>query len=169
MAVDVSLVLTAPLPQRRVLEPSPEPSPSGPQAPQQEPSYYDISMLKPPTWGWEIASYFFLGGLSAGSYLLARMADRFGGQRSREVTKVGTTVAALAVAPCAPLLIADLGDPARFHHMLRVFKPWSPMNLGAWTLTGYSGAAALALLREWGGDARIPRSGPHWRRSPTAW
>ena len=33
--------------------------------------------------------------------------------------------------------------------MLRVFKPWSPMNLGAWVLTAYSGVAAVALLREW--------------------
>jgi len=127
----------------------PTATPSGPQAPEEKPSYYDISMLKPPTWGWEIASYFFLGGLSAGSYLLARLAERFGGARYREVTRTGTAVAALALAPCAPLLIADLGDPRRFHHMLRVFKPWSPMNLGAWTLTGYGGAVALALLREW--------------------
>ncbi|HZU36046.1 MAG TPA: NrfD/PsrC family molybdoenzyme membrane anchor subunit, partial [Gemmataceae bacterium] len=39
--------------------------------------------------------------------------------------------------------------PARFHHMLRVWKPRSPMNLGAWTLTAYSGAVSLAVLREW--------------------
>src|SRR5262249_57882538 len=36
-----------------------------------------------------------------------------------------------------PLLIADLGRPERFLHMLRVFKPSSPMNLGAWALTGF--------------------------------
>jgi formate-dependent nitrite reductase membrane component NrfD len=35
-------------------------------------------------------------------------------------------------------LIADLGRPDRFHHMLRIFKPLSPMNLGAWTLTGFT-------------------------------
>src|SRR5262249_7817892 len=43
-----------------------------------------------------------------------------------------------ALVPCAPLLIADLGAPKRFHHMLRVFKPSSPMNLGAWSLLGFS-------------------------------
>ena len=36
------------------------------------------------------------------------------------------------------LLILDLGDPLRFHHMLRVFKPSSPMSLGTWCLTIYS-------------------------------
>lgn len=132
------------LPPREV----PAASPS-PQTRREEHSYYDVSMLKPPVWGWEIATYFFLGGVSAGAYLLARVADRFGGRRYRPVVRAGTAVAALAAVPCAPLLIADLGDPKRFHHMLRVWKPQSPMNLGAWTLTAYSGAVATAVLREW--------------------
>lgn len=36
------------------------------------------------------------------------------------------------------LLVLDLGDKLRFHHMLRVFKPSSPMSLGTWCLTAYS-------------------------------
>ena len=32
----------------------------------------------------------------------------------------------------------DLGDPLRFHHMLRVFKPSSPMSLGTWCLTVFA-------------------------------
>lgn len=115
----------------------------------EEHGYYDLSMLKPPVWGGEIAAYFFLGGLSAGCYVLARMAERFGGARHRAVVRAGTFLAALAALPCAPLLIHDLGDPKRFLNMLRLFKPRSPMNLGAWTLTAYSGAAATAVLREW--------------------
>jgi len=35
-------------------------------------------------------------------------------------------------------LVLDLGDKLRFHHMLRVFKPSSPMSLGTWSLTVYS-------------------------------
>jgi formate-dependent nitrite reductase membrane component NrfD len=132
------------LPPREGTPPVPRPGEVG----AEQPSYYDTAMLKPPTWKWEVASYFFLGGLSAGAYLLSRMAERFGGERYRDVRRAGTAVAALTVLPCAPLLIIDLGDPSRFHHMLRVFKPHSPMNLGAWTLTGYSGAAAAAVLRE---------------------
>ena len=62
--------------------------------------------------------------------------------------------------PLRPLLIADLGDPKRFLNMLRVFKPHSPMNLGAWTLTAYTGVSVLALLREWlrGDSAPADRS-----------
>ena len=115
----------------------------------QEPSYYDVPMLKPPVWTWEVPVYFFLGGLSAGAYILARVAERFGGKRYHEVTRAGTVIAALAALPCPLLLIADLGDPKRFHHMLRIWKPASPMNLGTWTLIGYSSVLALATLREW--------------------
>lgn len=116
---------------------------------QSEPSYYDVSILKAPTWEWQIAWYFFLGGLSGGSFVLARLAERFGGQQYRRLTQAGTAIAMAALAPCPVLLIWDLGDPKRFHHMLRVFKPRSPMNFGAWVLTAYSGPAAIALLREW--------------------
>ena len=115
------------------------------------PSYYDVPMLKVPVWTWEVPAYFFLGGVSAGAFVLARLARRFGGASRRDLARAGTTVAALALLPCPPLLIKDLGDPRRLHHMLRVFKPRSPMNLGSWTLTAYGGIVALALLREWRG------------------
>jgi formate-dependent nitrite reductase membrane component NrfD len=118
------------------------------------PSYYDIPLLKKPVWSWEIGCYFFLGGLSAGSYLLARVAERLGGARYRAVTRAGTAIAVTALLPCPILLIDDLGHRSRFHHMLRVFKPRSPMNLGSWVLTGYSGVLFLTALREWLGGAR---------------
>jgi formate-dependent nitrite reductase membrane component NrfD len=100
--------------------------------------YYGLPMLKRPTWGWEIAGYFFLEGVSAGSFLMASLAAQSGDKRLRPVTRSGHYTALLAFIPCPPLLIADLGDRSRFHHMLRVFKPSSPMNLGAWTLSAYS-------------------------------
>jgi formate-dependent nitrite reductase membrane component NrfD len=122
------------------------------------PGYHDIPMLKPPVWTDMIAWYFFLGGLSGGAYVTARLAERIGGPRFRGVGAVGTGVAALAALPCAPLLIADLGDPKRFHHMLRVFKPESPMNLGSWVLTGYHGCGAAALAHEFLRDSSVMQS-----------
>ncbi|AMV25148.1 Polysulfide reductase, NrfD [Gemmata sp. SH-PL17] len=46
------------------------------------------------------------------------------------------------------LLVLDLGDPLRFHHMLRVFKPSSPMSLGTWCLTLYSLPLTLVVAVE---------------------
>jgi hypothetical protein len=54
------------------------------------------------------------------------------------------------------MLVFDLGDPLRFHHMLRVFKPHSPMSVGTWCLTIFSlsltAAAGLSVLAELGLD-----------------
>jgi formate-dependent nitrite reductase membrane component NrfD len=124
-------------------------SPTDPQSVQKEPSYYDIPLLKKPVWGWEIATYFFLGGLSAGAYLLGRVAERAGGEKYRGLTRTAADVALGALIPCPPLLIADLGDPKRFHHMLRVWKPTSPMNLGTWSVVAYSGMAAYEVVRQY--------------------
>jgi formate-dependent nitrite reductase membrane component NrfD len=110
--------------------------------------YYGLPMLKRPTWGWEIAGYFFLEGVSAGSFLMASLAARSGDKRLRTVARAGHYTALLAFIPCPPLLIADLGDPSRFHHMLRVFKPSSPMNLGAWALSAYSLPLTLLAAKQ---------------------
>jgi formate-dependent nitrite reductase membrane component NrfD len=61
--------------------------------------------------------------------------------------------------PCAPLLIADLGRPSRFHHMLRLFKPSSPMNLGAWALTTHGAFATLTALRALAAKGKLPVPG----------
>jgi formate-dependent nitrite reductase membrane component NrfD len=132
-----------------------------PQDPSTEPSYYDVSILKPPPWKWEIAWYFFLGGLSTGAYVIARVAERAGGDERRDVGRAGAYTALLAILPCPPLLIHDLGDPARFHHMLRVWKPSSPMSFGTWAIMGYSTMAGAEAVRQWMLD-RYPthRRGP---------
>src|SRR5689334_16469853 len=54
-----------------------------PQSSETEPSYYDVPILQAPTWKWQIAAYFYLGGLSAGAYLISRAAEWFGGKRHR--------------------------------------------------------------------------------------
>jgi hypothetical protein len=46
------------------------------------------------------------------------------------------------------LLISDLGRPERFHHMLRVFKVTSPMNVGSWVLLVSGGASNTQAMLE---------------------
>jgi formate-dependent nitrite reductase membrane component NrfD len=106
--------------------------------------YYDYPVVRRPVWTWEVPAYFWLGGMAAGAYSTASLAQCFGSADDRQIAADGFYVAAAALVPCAPLLVADLGRPDRFHHMLRIFKPLSPMNLGAWTLTGFT---PLAFLR----------------------
>ena len=54
-------------------------------------------------------------------------------------------VALAALMPSPPLLIMDLGRPERFYNMLRIFKPRSPMSMGAWALTAFGDLAAAAV------------------------
>jgi formate-dependent nitrite reductase membrane component NrfD len=100
--------------------------------------YYDYPVIRRPVWTWEVPAYFWLGGMGAGAFVTASLAQNLGSDDDRRVAADGFFVAAAALIPCAPLLIGDLGRPERFHHMLRIFKPLSPMNLGAWTLTGFT-------------------------------
>ena len=108
-------------------------------------SYYGRPVLKPPVWDWRIAAYLFSGGLSAGSALLAAGADMTDRPGLRRVGRLGALGALMA---SMYFLIADLGRPLRFHHMLRVAKPSSPMSVGTWILGAYGPGAGLAAVAE---------------------
>jgi len=54
--------------------------------------------------------------------------------------------AAVAANVSTPLLIADLGRPERFLNMLRIFKPQSPMSVGAWIVAAFGGTSTAAII-----------------------
>ena len=95
-----------------------------------------------PLWGWEVATYFWLGGMASGSAFVSLACDVTGDHRSAAIAR---KVALGVVAPAPVLLIADLGRPERFLNMTRIFKPRSPMNTGAWCLLAFSGSGGLAV------------------------
>ena len=95
-----------------------------------------------PLWSWEVATYFWFGGMASGSAFVALACDAAGDHRSAAIAR---KVALGAVAPAPVLLIADLGRPERFLNMMRIFKPRSPMNTGAWCLVAFSGSNALGV------------------------
>jgi Polysulphide reductase, NrfD len=99
-------------------------------------------LMKPPVWTWEVPLYFWLGGVAAGSSFVALACDVAGDRRSARIAR---EVALGAVGPAPLLLIADLGRPARFLNMLRIFKPRSPMNTGAWCLVAFSAVGSAAV------------------------
>lgn len=123
----------------------------------EEPSYYDYPVLKQPTWTWEIIWYFFFGGLAAGSYVIASIATLFGSQEDRIIARWGYYLSILAILPCPPLLIKDLGRPERFLHMLRIFKVKSPMSMGTWALLGFSFFSAITAIIQAARDGMLGR------------
>jgi formate-dependent nitrite reductase membrane component NrfD len=106
-------------------------------------SYYGRPVIKEPTWTWEIPVYFFTGGLGGASSTLGFAAKLLGNEK---LSRTALYLGAVADAVSAPLLISDLGRPERFHHMLRVVKVTSPMNVGAWILTVAGGASNTAAV-----------------------
>ena len=121
-------------------------------------AYRDVPILKKPVWNHEIAAYFYLGGISAGSALIGSIAEVVGGERHKSLAHAAHYVSFATFLPCPALLIDDLGLPGRFHHMLRVFKPSSPMNLGAWAFLAHGAGATVTVAR------MLAAEGRRWRR-----
>lgn len=109
-------------------------------------TYYGLPALKEPVWRASIPAYFYVGGLAGSSALLAAAAQLTADPRLRGLVGRGRLLALGGAAASAGLLIEDLGRPGRFLHMLRVFRPTSPMSVGSWVLTGFGAASALAAL-----------------------
>jgi hypothetical protein len=109
-----------------------------------ETGYYGIPLLKEPSWTWEVPLYFFVGGAAGAAAVVGAIASYAGADR--KLVRDARWIAAAGALISPALLIADLGRPERFLAMLRVFKPRSPMSVGAWTLLGFSGGATAAAF-----------------------
>lgn len=109
-----------------------------------ETGYYGIPLLKPPQWTHQIPVYFFVGGAAGAAAVISAIAHYFGADR--KLVRDARWIAAAGAVISPALLIADLGRPERFLGMLRVFKPQSPMSVGAWTLVGFSSAVSAATF-----------------------
>jgi formate-dependent nitrite reductase membrane component NrfD len=118
-------------------------------------SYYGRQILKTPTWKTpDVPLYLFLGGLAGASAVLAEGAALTGRPDLERIARIG---AAGGAAAGSVALVHDLGRPERFLHMLRVFKPTSPLSVGSFILAPFSGLAGAAAASNLTG--RLPRPG----------
>ena len=122
--------------------------PPGAPFPQASPAtgYYGLPLLKEPQWKWEIPAYFFVGGAAGAASVIAAMANWVG--RDPGLRRNARLVAAGGALLSTGLLVSDLGRPARFLNMLRVFKKQSPMSVGAWTLAAFGASSSAAAFAE---------------------
>src|ERR1700735_826426 len=118
--------------------------------------YANIPVTKVPAWEGMLAWDVLLNGMATGLFMAPAVSELAAPAVFLRVAKVAYPVALVLLLVDLGLLVLDLGDPLRFHHMLRVFKPGSPMSVGTWCLTIFSlpltAAAALSLLAELGMD-----------------
>ncbi len=122
--------------------------------------YADREPTKPPDWHGLVVWDLFFNAVTTGLFLVAASCDLARPGLFAPVAAWAYPVALVVLLVDLLCLVLDLGDPLRFHHMLRVFKPSSPMSLGTWCLTAYSFplTAVVALqVVGWLGWADVPR------------
>ena len=107
--------------------------------------YYGRPILLWPHWDVRIKAYLFLSGVAAGAFVVGALAT-LRKKDADDISRIAFCVAAAAGGASLPILVSHLGKPERFHHMLRVFKPASPMNAGAWALSAMAPIALLLAL-----------------------
>lgn len=118
----------------------------------------------PPDWLWYILFYFFLAGLSGGSYLIATLLRLRGDPADEPMARIGFYVAfpPMVIAPI--LLTLDLGQPLRFWHMLwnttpdaqgLTFKYWSPMSVGVWAVMLFGAITTVSFLEALARDGKL--------------
>jgi formate-dependent nitrite reductase membrane component NrfD len=118
-------------------------------------SYYGKQIIKTPTWKTpDVPLYLFLGGLAGASAVLAEGAAVRGLTSLEQVTR---GAAAAGAAAGTVFLVHDLGRPARFLNMLRVFKVTSPLSVGSFILAPFGGLSGAAFASTVTG--RLPRLG----------
>jgi formate-dependent nitrite reductase membrane component NrfD len=114
-----------------------------------------------PHWGWLITLYFFFGGIAGGALFLSGLLHFSGRSEDRPQVRRGHYIAFAGALSSGLLLTLDLTRPLRFWHMLfqpdgsPMFKPWSPMSVGAWGLLVFSGVAMLSATASAAEEGRI--------------
>jgi formate-dependent nitrite reductase membrane component NrfD len=111
-----------------------------------DPTYYDRPMLKAPVWKPYIPLYYYVGGAAGASLVLGAAAQFDGSHELDRLVRRCHWIGIIGSSIGGILLVADLGRPERFLAMLRVFRPTSPMNMGAWILAIAPSAAVTAGL-----------------------
>jgi formate-dependent nitrite reductase membrane component NrfD len=127
-------------------------------------------MSQAPHWEWYyVALYFFIGGTAAGAYFIGSVAELFGGERQREISRTAFRITFPLLLVIPVLLIADLGRPERFWHLflypntgIPYINLQSPLSVGSWALLAFGGFALLSFLDNLIVEGRI-RSAPFSR------
>ncbi len=105
-------------------------------------SYYGRPIIKAPVWKQpDVPLYLWLGGIAGTSAVLAEGAALSG---RPALERVGRLAAAGGAGLGTVALVHDLGRPARFLNMLRVFKPTSPLSVGSWLLAPFATLASIS-------------------------
>lgn len=112
-------------------------------------------------WGWVIAWYLFLAGVSVGTYLVA--AYWHYAKKQKHLVKIGVYLTAPCLGLSIFLLWLDLGHRMRFPYaFLRPQESW--ISIGAWLLTLFFILSAVQWLKQY-----LERNKEHHQEKQSEW
>jgi tetrathionate reductase subunit C len=89
------------------------------------------------TFGTLIAIYFYLTGLSAGSFIISTLSYGFGFERFKPLGKIGVVLATLLLMAAPMFLLMHSGQKLRVWHLFVYLNPTSPITWGSFLLMLY--------------------------------
>jgi len=101
------------------------------------------------TWSALIYVYLWLAGVAGGGYFAAFLFNRLTGGNNKKLLRLATYLGIPLAVIGVILLIAELGQPIRFWHLLTTFSPSSPMSMGTWILLVWVFAAVISVVLWW--------------------
>jgi Ni/Fe-hydrogenase subunit HybB-like protein len=89
------------------------------------------------TFGIYIAIYFYLTGLSAGSFFISTLGYSFGLKEFKPLGKIGAVMATILLAFAPMFLLFHVGRPLKPWHLFAYINFTSPLSWGSFFLTSY--------------------------------
>ena len=98
------------------------------------------------SWGLYIANFTFLVGLAAGGVMMVIPAYLYKDKDMHDTVIIGELLAVASIVMCLMFVIADLGRPDRFWHMLPVVGKFNwPVSMLTWDVIVLNGYLLLNL------------------------
>lgn len=109
------------------------------------------------TFGSLIAIYFYLTGLSAGSFIISTLSYGFGFERFKPLGKIGIVLATLLLVAAPLFLLAHSGQRLRVWHLFIYLRATSPITWGSFLLILYPLNCIIYGYYMFKGDKRLTR------------
>ncbi len=84
-----------------------------------------------------IAIYFYLTGLSAGSFILSTLSNSFGLEKFKPIGRIGVILATVLIVIAPLFLLFHIGMPQRAWHLFTYLNLSSPITWGSFLLIFY--------------------------------
>ena len=109
------------------------------------------------TFNWMVVFYFFLGGLSMGSYFFS-VAANYWWKEFKPLARIGAILPPIALGIGMLTLLIDLGQPLRMWRLFSTFNPSAPLAWGSWFLIIFFALSTVyAVLLIKGGDEKAKK------------